>query len=73
MFQGSIVGKYYIDFLINNKVVVELKVRNKMYEKDCSQILDYMKSQKIPTGLLILLTSEGVKIKRFVNDPRESE
>lgn len=72
IFDGKIVGRYFIDFVVENKVAIEFKVRNEIYQKDLSQLLDYLKSEKFKTGLLITLTKNGVKIKRLVNSIREN-
>lgn len=61
------VGKYFIDFLIENKVAIEFKVRNEIYKKDISQLLNYIKSEKIKVGLVIAISKEGIKIKRLIN------
>lgn len=71
-FNGKIIGKYFIDFVIEDRVAAEFKVRNEIYKKDISQLLDYMISEEIETGLLITFTKEGVKLKRLINSFREN-
>lgn len=66
-FNGKRVGKYYLDFLVENKIAVELKVRNEIYITDSVQLLNYMKSENLKVGLLIVFTKNGVKIKRLIN------
>lgn len=65
-FHGHIVGRYYVDFLIDNKVVVELKVANEVFETHVQQILNYLAAQHLKVGLLFLITPKGIKIKRLV-------
>lgn len=66
-FDGETVGKYFLDFLVENKVAVEFKVRNEIYSKDVSQILSYLKMKNLKIGLLLAITSDGIKIKRLAN------
>ena len=62
---GKRIGYIRMDFLIESKVVVELKVREELYKRDIAQILSYMRLKNIDTGLILLFTSNGVKPKRF--------
>lgn len=56
-----------MDFVIDNKVVLELKVTLDFYEIHINQLLAYMKSSHYKVGLLIIITKNGVKVKRLVN------
>lgn len=60
---------YRLDFIIENKVIVELKSVKTMTRIDEAQLLTYMRLAKIQTGLLInfnvLRLIDGVK--RFKN------
>jgi GxxExxY protein len=66
-YKEKLIAKYYLDFLVENKVVVELKVANDFYTKDIKQVLAYLKSNDYRLGLLIVFSSEGVKVKRIIN------
>lgn len=67
LFHGRIIGRYYLDFLVSDKLAVELKVSNQIYQKDVNQLLNYIKSEKLPLGLLLVFSKEGTKIKRLAN------
>jgi GxxExxY protein len=67
-----VVGKYYIDFMIGNKIAVELKVRNEIYQTHINQLLNYIKSENIRVGLLLVISKDGVLIKRIINNPCKS-
>lgn len=66
-FKGKRIGKYYLDFLVENKIAVELKVRNEIYQTDINQLLSYLKSEDVKIGLLIVFTKYGTKVKRLIN------
>ena len=64
---GTIVGKYFADFVIEEKLVIELKVRNEIYQGHIIQLLNYLKSENYNTGLLIVFSKDGVLVKRVAN------
>lgn len=66
-FKGKDLGIYYFDFLIFNKIVVEIKKRNYFSIKDIKQIYSYLKTTGLKLGLLIHFTNTGVKYRRIVN------
>lgn len=64
---GEIITRKYFDFLIDDKIVVEIKIGTRDYREVCSQIFHYIKMSKIKLGLVIRFTKDGVKIKRIPN------
>jgi len=66
-YKDKFVGIYYFDFLIEDKVVLEIKVRNYFSRKDISQLYSYLKSQGLKLGIIAHFTRNGVKFKRIVN------
>ena len=66
-FQDEKVGEYYLDFLINNRVVLELKRSNHFSKHDIEQILAYLKTSGHKLGILAHFTREGVRAKRILN------
>ena len=66
-FNNQIISKYYFDFLIENKVILELKVAKDFFQRDINQILSYLKSKGFRLGILALFTKEGIKFKRILN------
>lgn len=66
-YEGKNIGKYFLDFLINDQIVVELKVANDFHTSHIKQVLAYLKSINKKLGILILFTPVGVKYRRIVN------
>ena len=64
---GKSIGRYYLDFLIDNKIVLELKVANQVYPKHLKQVLGYLKANNLKLGILAVFTKDGVIIKRIIN------
>ena len=72
IFKDKIIGKYYLDFLVEEKIAVELKVRNTVYETDKIQLLNYIKSKNLKIGLLLVITKYGIRVKRIINNFQRS-
>lgn len=63
----TFIGIYYVDFLIEGKIVLELKVRDYFSSKDIQQVYSYLKGLNLQLGILAHFTTNGVKYKRVVN------
>lgn len=66
-YRDKVIGKYYLDFVADDKIVVELKVANDFYVKDIKQVLSYMKANNYKLGLLIIINKNGAQVKRLIN------
>ena len=65
-FNGKKIGKFRCDFVIENKVIVEIKsIASKMPILFHYQLLSYLKASKIKTGLLINFGNKSCEIKRL--------
>ena len=61
------IGSYRLDFLVDDKIVLELKVANQVYIKHIKQVLGYLKQNNLKLGILSIFTKDGVKIQRILN------
>ncbi len=52
-FDGEVVGEYYVDILVNEIVVLELKACKNLLEEHEAQLLNYLKATPIEVGLLL--------------------
>jgi GxxExxY protein len=52
-FDGQIVGVYFADLLVDNKVIVEIRVAAALCEEHEAQLLHYLKATEIDVGLLL--------------------
>ena len=66
-YKGNKVGRLVLDFLIENKVVLEIKRGNYFSPQNIKQISEYLKATGLKLGLLANFTAQGVKIKRILN------
>lgn len=61
------IGKYFLDFLIDNKVVLELKVKPVLTKNDYRQIRAYLHSCRLKLGILVNFYKERLEYKRILN------
>ena len=63
---GTVVGEYYPDLLVETKVVVETKAARAVGPADAAQILNYLKATGRPLGLLINFGAPKLEFRRFI-------
>ena len=61
------VANRFLDFLIENKVIVELKVGGKFLRQDIEQLYEYLKISNLQLGIIINFSKREVTFKRIVN------
>lgn len=66
-FKGEKVGKYFFDFLIDNKIILEIKANDRFSRKNIEQIYSYLKASNLKLGILANFTGNEVKFKRILN------
>lgn len=60
------IGTRRADFVVEGKVLVELKAMSKLEEVHWAQTLNYLKAYKLEVGLLINFGAKSLEWKRFV-------
>ena len=63
------IGKRFADFLIEDKIVVEIKTKNRVRDRDFKQLNEYVNFAGYKLGLLVIFKEDEVKIYRILNDP----
>ncbi|MBA3971044.1 MAG: GxxExxY protein [Bacteroidetes bacterium] len=66
-FQGEIIGRSFCDFVVDDKVIVELKKNARFSKANIDQVNQYLKSSGLKLAILINYTSTGAIFKRLVN------
>jgi len=66
-YKGANIGKGFMDFLVEQKVVVELKRGDHFSRNHIEQVVTYLKHSNLQLGLLIHFTKDSVKHKRILN------
>ena len=60
------IGRRRADFVVEGKVLVELKAKIEIEDAHWAQVLNYLKAYKLEVGLLINFGSKSLTFKRFV-------
>ena len=66
-----LVGEYYADLLVENKVIVELKAANGIVDQFEAQLLNYLKATEIEVGLLLNFGPEPQHLRRVFSNTRK--
>ena len=65
--KGQLIGEYYSDLLIENKVIIELKACEVLMNVHVAQLMNYLKATEIEVGLLLNFGNTSLQYKRFAN------
>jgi GxxExxY protein len=63
---GTVLGGYYADLFVENQLIVELKACTSVIEEHIAQLLGYLTSSRIETGLLINFGSAKLHVKKYL-------
>ena len=66
MYKGEKAKDFFCDFLVGEKVLVELKALKGITGVEEAQILNYLKATGLEVGLLINFGEQSLKYKRLV-------
>lgn len=64
---GEKIGNYFLDFLIEDKIVLELKRGELFKRSNIQQVYAYLKAADKKLGIIANFTKQGVKYKRILN------
>jgi GxxExxY protein len=53
LYEGETVGEYFADILVDDKVILELKVAEEIAEAHEAQLINYLKATNTQVGLLL--------------------
>ena len=65
-YKGEVVGEYFADLLVEDKVIVELKTVENLDRTHEAQLLNYLKATELKVGLLVNFKHKKADIKRMV-------
>lgn len=65
--EHRVIGKYYLDFVIDGKIAVELKAKPSLTDKDLRQLLAYLQIARLKLGILANFHTRQLTYKRVVN------
>ena len=63
---GTLLGDYFVDLLVNDVLIIELKTARTIAPEHEAQILAYLKGANMQHGMLINFGSPKFQIRKFV-------
>lgn len=67
IFDGKMIGKYFLDFLIEDKIILELKTLPILKPQDYKQVKAYLKASGLKLGILVNFAGNNLVFKRILN------
>lgn len=69
-FDGKYIGNYYPDFIIEDKIIIEIKAQNQIQDTHINQLIRYLKCSNYEIGLVVNFGTPRAEIIRkiFTND-----
>lgn len=71
-FDGEQISRYFLDFVIEERVVLELKIRPSVGYTNIKQVIGYLTSGNYRLAILIYITRNGIKYRRVLNSKLRS-
>jgi GxxExxY protein len=66
-YQGRVVGNFVTDLVVENRLLVELKVVSALTASHRAQVINYLKATGIPVGLLLNFGTPKLGVQRIVH------
>ncbi len=63
---GTILGEYFADLFIEDCLIVELKAVRGTTDEHVAQLLGYLRSSRVETGLLINFGATKLHVKKYL-------
>ncbi|PIR44385.1 GxxExxY protein [Candidatus Wolfebacteria bacterium CG10_big_fil_rev_8_21_14_0_10_31_9] len=66
-FGNDDLGEFFIDFIINNQIILETKVVWRISQNDIKQVLRYLKSTNLKLGIIANFKHDNLEFRRILN------
>lgn len=63
---GTVLGEYFADLFVEDRLIVELKACKSICDEHVAQIIGYLASSRIETGLLINFGGPKLFVKKYL-------
>ena len=70
-YNGKIVGEYFADLVVNNKVIIEVKAVDAIDKAHEAQLLNYLKATEIEVGLLLNFGQKAEYRRKIYSNPKK--
>jgi GxxExxY protein len=63
---GTLLGEFFADLFIERQLIVELKAAKTVIDEHVAQLLGYLKSSRVETGILINFGAPILHVKKYL-------
>ena len=63
---GTLLGDYYADLLVQGNLIVELKACKNLIDEHTAQILGYLRASRLHHGILVNFGASRLQIRKFI-------
>ena len=71
-YEGQVMGEYYADLVVENKVIVELKATTQLDSRHEAQLLNYLRATQYEVGLLLNFGSKATHRRKAFDNERKN-
>ena len=71
-YKNKQVKQFICDFVVDSKVIVELKAIREITEIEKIQVISYLKAGRFQVGLLLNFGQKSLEYKRLVNTKKQN-
>lgn len=68
-YDGVVVGEFFLDMLVNDLVIIELKAVSTLTNEHLAQAFNYLRATSLPACLLINFGQPKIQIRRLYPSP----
>lgn len=66
-YRGELVGRFRADFVVENRLVIELKAATAISPACQAQLINYLKAADLRVGLILNFGAPSLQVKRLAN------
>ena len=66
-YEGELIGKYFVDFVVDSKIVVEVKATRDYSRLAYKQAYSYLRQLQLPLAIVVNFHGDKLRSKRIVN------
>lgn len=63
---GTLLGEFFADLLVENELIVELKAVRQLVDEHTAQVLGYLRASRLEHAMLINFGSPIIQFKKFI-------
>lgn len=67
IYEGNVLGKFNADFIVEDKIILEIKTTNEITNDNVKQLIRYLEAANLQLGLFVNFRVRPLEIRRVIN------